>query len=137
MNINLAVKILLLILLAAPHRLVWRVGEPLPEAEGGAAAGILGRDLVLAGGTTWKNGKKLVLRDVQIYSIPDNRWREGPPLPVAVADAAFLTSGAGLDVIGGYDGVNTSKKWWHLDAGKTAWTGIGEIPEPRIYETAG
>jgi N-acetylneuraminic acid mutarotase len=108
----------------------------LPIAEAGAAAGILGHDLVLAGGTTWKSGKKIVLRNVQIYSVPENRWREGPPLPTPNAEAAFLTSSAGLEVLGGYDGENSSRKWWRLDASKAAWTDAGEIPEPRLFGSA-
>ena len=99
---------------------------PCPEA--GGAAGFVGGELVVAGGTAWDGETKVWLSEVQIYNPTRNDWRAGPPLPVGLAYGPFVQSGAGLEVFGGTDGKRVYRESWKLDANTTAWESTGEVP---------
>jgi hypothetical protein len=106
----------------------WSEKHLLPRGVSGAAAASLGGEIVFAGGTTWEEGAKLTLADLQIYSPAADSWRFGPPAPNKIAYAPFLHSGDGLEIFGGADGAGATRAIWKLNPSKTSWTRVGETP---------
>ncbi|MEP6536504.1 MAG: kelch repeat-containing protein [Bryobacteraceae bacterium] len=99
---------------------------PLPEA--GGAAGFVGGELILAGGTAWDGDTKLWLKEVQIYTPAKDSWRAGPPLPRGTAYGPFVHSTGGLEIFGGTDGKQVHRESWKLNSAKTAWESTGTVP---------
>ena len=100
----------------------------MPRPQAGGAAGFIGGELIVAGGTAWDGETKLWLKEVQIYSPARNDWRPGPALPVALAYGPFVHSSNELEVFGGTDGKKVHRESWKLSASKTAWESTGEAP---------
>ncbi|SRR5581483_1166945 len=128
--------LLLFAMLAPAALLVWSEGKPMPEAKGGAAAALLGHELILAGGTTWREGRKLWLADVDIYDIGRADWRKGPRLPSPLAYAPALATATGIEIYGGSDGSRTLRECLRFDAASGAWRPIGRLPEARVLGRA-
>ena len=114
--------------LVAMPSIIWNEKEPMPRPEAGGAAGFTGGELVIAGGTSWDGETKLWLKEVQIYNPVRNVWRQGPPLPLALAYGPFVHSGNELEIFGGTDGKQVHRESWKLNAAKTAWETTGETP---------
>lgn len=103
---------------AAGASLVWSEQAPMLRAQAGGAAMLVGRTMVIAGGTTWENGEKLWLRDVQLFDTQSGVWRKGPELPEAQA----YGPSAGLEIFSG------SRTIWRLDSQLRGWSKAGETP---------
>jgi N-acetylneuraminic acid mutarotase len=117
--------------------ILWRSGAPMPLALAGGASGMVGGELVVAGGTRWENGRKLWLKRVDIYSPERNRWRTGPELPYALAyGGSILTPDGGLEIFGGADGATLHRECWKLDAAKRGWTMTGTLPADLLFAAA-
>src|SRR5438045_600993 len=118
---------LLLLAIAPAMNLVWTERKSMSRAEAGGAAGFLDGELVVAGGTTWDSDTKLWLKDVQIYTPAQDRWRSGPALPAPLAYAPFVSSADGLEIFGGTDGRHVHRESWKLDRSKSKWHATGSI----------
>ena len=114
----------------------WSEKRSLPHGVSGAAAASLDGEIVLAGGSTWEEGVKRTLAELQIYSPAADSWRFGPPMPNKLAYAPFLQSSDGLEVFGGTDGAAATRAIWKLGPGKTTWTRVGETPIDTILGQA-
>ncbi|MBS1825429.1 MAG: hypothetical protein JST93_08925 [Acidobacteria bacterium] len=117
-----------LLLLLATMNWNWMEKTPLPKAQAGGAVALLNGSMVIAGGTNWENDVKHWLRDVQVYDVRADQWRQGPVLPEALGYGPYTQSAAGLEIYGGSDGASTSRKIFSLDAGLKAWKQTGETP---------
>ncbi|MFN7938741.1 MAG: kelch repeat-containing protein [Bryobacteraceae bacterium] len=106
----------------------WMEKTPLPKAQAGGAVALMNGAMVIAGGTHWENDVKLWLRDVQVYDVRSDQWRQGPLLPSALGYGPYTQSSAGLEIYGGSDGVTASRKIYTLDAGLKGWKQTGEAP---------
>jgi hypothetical protein len=108
----------------------------MPRGISGAASTALGGEIVHAGGVTWENEVKLVLDDLQIYSLASDSWRPGPGLPAKAAYAPFVASPDGLEILGGTNGSAAVRARWKLDANKSRWTRGGHTPADTILGQA-
>jgi N-acetylneuraminic acid mutarotase len=127
---------LLFLAMAPPMTIVWKERRPMPRAEAGGAAGFLGGELVIAGGTAWDGDTKVWLNDVQIYQLSQNVWRSGPALPVALAYGPFVQSADGLEIFGGASGRQVYRESWKLDPSKTKWRPTGALPAETLLGRA-
>jgi hypothetical protein len=114
--------------MSTSNTVVWEEKQPMPRAEAGGAAGFVGGELIVAGGTAWDGDVKLWLRDTQIYHPSQDQWRSGPPLPVPLAYGPFVQSDRGLEILGGTDGKLVYRESWKLDAGKAKWEQTSVAP---------
>src|SRR5260221_819960 len=112
--------------------IVWTERRSMPRAEAGGAAGFLGGELVIAGGSAWDGDTKVWLKDVQIYQPSQNAWRSGPALPVALAYGPFVQSADGLEIFGGAAARPVYPEPWHLDSSKTKRRPTGALPDPAL-----
>jgi N-acetylneuraminic acid mutarotase len=117
-------------------KIQWSQKASMLRPQAGAAAALLGGELVLAGGTTWENNVKLYIQDVQIYSPVSGAWRKGPPLPEGLAHGAFAQTPDTLEVFGGATGTAPSRKVWRLDADKAKWTHEDDAPSDFVLGRA-
>lgn len=129
-----------IMLFAAPStQLIWSTKDPMPRAQAGGAAALLGNTMIVAGGTTWENGVKLWLTDVQLYesSAAGGTWRSGPPLLEALAYGPFLQSSSALEIFGGAGSATlASRAIWRIDSALARWTKTGETPADHLLGRA-
>ena len=84
----------------------WVKLAPLPLPRAGCAAGVVGGQLVVAGGTYWLDGKKFWDRRVDAFEPATNRWQPLAQLPQPWGDAAAVAVGESFYILGGgADGV--------------------------------
>jgi len=127
--------VLALSLLAVAGDLDWREGPPMPVALGNHAAAVVDGQVLVAGGTTWRDGRKLWLSDVWASDLKAGNWRRLGDLPEPVGGAATIAAGNALYVIGGSDGVGGSCRCWRLrlEDGGLSVRRLPDLPEPRVY----
>jgi hypothetical protein len=63
----------------------WKQGKDLLLPKGGYGSGFLDGKLVVAGGTHWKDDKKLWLDEVVAYDAAGDKWETLTPLPKPLA----------------------------------------------------
>ncbi len=127
------VAVLLLVAMPAASQLSWENKNPMPRGKAGMATAFLGDDLVLAGGTLWENDVKYYLKEVTLYDTTEDRWRQGPPLPVGLAYGGYRHDNHGMEILGGTDGERVCRDRWKLDSGKTRWRKAGVIPADLLF----
>ncbi|HEY1081682.1 MAG TPA: hypothetical protein VGE29_05435, partial [Prosthecobacter sp.] len=86
----------LLLKLASAEAAGWEKLPPLPEANGGFASGVDNGHVVVAGGTTWKDGQKRWLSAVHLFDPVALKWRPGPVLDSPMAYGVGGESKKGL-----------------------------------------
>lgn len=98
----------------APIAIEWSEGPNMLQATAGSMTGIIGRDLIVAGGTFWHTPEaKRYVPWTQIYDTVGDRWRMGPDMPAERAYAFSVTIGDRLYVMGGagQDGEAVTDGW--------------------------
>jgi N-acetylneuraminic acid mutarotase len=89
---------------------------------------LAGGEIILAGGTNWKDDTKQWLRRIYAYKASSNSWSETGWLDVPIAYAAAGEFDGALWFAGGSSGTNTHTAVWKIDAKhnpKTVFT-LGE-----------
>lgn len=86
----------LLLKLTSAEAAGWEKLPPLPEANGGFASGVDNGHVVVAGGTTWKDGQKRWLSAVHLFDPQALKWRPGPGLDSPMAYGVGGESKKGL-----------------------------------------
>ncbi|PAW89709.1 MAG: hypothetical protein B9S33_02580 [Pedosphaera sp. Tous-C6FEB] len=114
---------------------IWEPLAPLPEPNGGFVCGAIGDNVVVAGGTNWKDGSKHWLDRIWVYEPARKAWREAGRLPVALAYGVAGNSAGAFWFAGGSDGRETHTQLWRMDA-KFAVTTVAKI-EPRLVYASG
>lgn len=95
----------------------WQRLAPLPVGNGGFVSAALNGEIVIAGGTTWKDDTKSWLDQIWIYDPARNAWRDGGRLPVALAYATTGTDRSSLWFAGGSSGTSTHLVLWKMEPG--------------------
>lgn len=129
------VPLLALALLAGTGDHQWREGTPMPVPLGNHAAALVDGQILVAGGTTWRDGRKLWLSDVWAYDLANSAWRRTGALPEPVGGAVGISAGNGLYVLGGSDGITASRRCWRLrlQGGALSLRCLPDLPAPRVY----
>lgn len=100
----------------------WEPIAPLPEPNGGFVAGAVGGRVVIAGGTTWKDGAKQWLDRIHTFDLAANAWRAAGRLDVPLAYAAVDGHAGALWLAGGTDGAQTHRAVRIIDRSFTVKT---------------
>ncbi|MBI5775599.1 MAG: hypothetical protein HZA89_17915 [Verrucomicrobia bacterium] len=103
----------------------WESLAPLPEPNGGSISGVVGDQIVLLGGTNWKDDVKQWLTRIHAYDPKANAWREVGTLAAPLAYAAAGEHAGALWLASGSSGTNTHTAVWIIDrslAAKSAFT---------------
>lgn len=126
------------VMLLAPLLLTsmeWREREPLPVPRAGYIVGVSGKRMLLAGGSYWENGQKILSDRSDFFDPAANRWTPGPALPAPRCDVAVATLRDSVYVFGGV--VNGALTDSVLRFDGKAWREAGKLPQPLMYATIG
>ncbi len=125
-------------LLAIAPALRWKLGRDLPVPKGGYGSGFLDGKLILAGGTYWKDDKKLWLDETVAYHPQADRWESLPPLPKPLAYAASASDGHAFYFLGGAGPETSERRSYRLklENGRYSWEQFTELPMDRCYARA-
>ncbi|MGC9318445.1 MAG: Kelch repeat-containing protein [Armatimonadota bacterium] len=85
-----------------PVSINWSIGPEMLQANAGGMTGIIGDDMIVAGGTFWHTmDSKRLVNWTQIYDIAEGKWRMGPDMPAERAYAFSVVIGDRMYVMGG------------------------------------
>lgn len=110
----------------------WEPLAPLPEPNGGFACGFVNGQLIVAGGTNWKDDTKHWLDVIWRYDPASNQWTSVGKLPQPCAYGASGILDGKLVIAGGSEGNTALKDVISVD-GKGQCLKLGELPEGRVY----
>lgn len=99
-----------------PATAAWEPLPPLPEPNGGFICGVIGRGIVVAGGTNWVDGTKRWLDKIWWLDPKALKWMAKGTLPRPLAYAVSTPWKDGVIVAGGFDGTRARAEVWHLDS---------------------
>ena len=127
---------------APPVQIEWSSGPEMPNPTAGGATGIIGDELIVAGGTFWHTMQsKRYVPWTQIYDITQGRWRLGPDLPSERAYAFSTVIGDALYALGGcgQDGEPRSDGFVLVQREKAdyAWEHGPDLPVAANFQTGG
>lgn len=113
----------------------WELLSPLPAARSRLGLAVIDTDLYVLGGES-RSGQGVAT--VDIFDLKSNQWREGPPMPVAVANAGVTGLGGKIYVAGGSATVEMTEQiadeiqdeLWVFDPASDAWSVAGPLPAP-------
>lgn len=106
-----------------PHRSFaagWEKVASLPEPNGGFACGVVGGEIVIVGGTNWKDDTKHWLKAIHAYNPKTNQWRPAGTLDVPFAYGVAGQDAQALWIASGSSGGTTHRSVWKIDSGLTA-----------------
>ena len=87
----------------APPAIEWARGPNMPAPVAGGATGIIGEQLIVAGGTFWHTMQaKRFVSWTQLYDVAAGTWSMGPDLPRELAYAFAVVVGGRMYLFGGY-----------------------------------
>ena len=123
---------------AAGPVLHWKEGKKLTLAKGGYASGIFNGKLLLAGGTHWKDDKKLWTDEVVAYDPNRDEWETFPPLPKALAYGASASDEAAFYFLGGAGPEKSERAGYRLrrQGGTYRWEEFTQLPMDHSYSRA-
>jgi len=130
--------VLMTTLSAAAQILSWKEGKKLVLAKGGYASGIFEGKLLLAGGTYWKDDKKLWTDEVVAYDPGHDRWDALPSLPKALAYGASAADEEAFYFLGGAGPEQSERAGYRLkrQGGTFQWEEFTRLPMDRSYSRA-
>ncbi len=116
--------------------IIWKPCAPMPQPRAGYAAGVLSSRIIFAGGSSWEGDTKVRTSRVDAFDPECNCWASLPSLPISLSDAAFVTVGNSLFVLGGSDGTNVLDEVYSFNG--ISWNVRPDLrlPEPRVYGAA-
>ncbi|WP_170157336.1 Kelch repeat-containing protein [Roseimicrobium gellanilyticum] len=115
----------------------WEPIAPLPVPNGGFAAGVVQGQLVIAGGTTWKDDVKVWLDEVWLYDATANQWKSIGKLPNPLAYGVSAEVENGLLIAGGYDGKQGRAEVLKIGADKKVTTTPLRLPQATSLAVGG
>lgn len=114
---------------------VWKELAPPPLPRAGCAVGVVGGELVVAGGTYWREGRKFWSERVDTFDPVANLWTARASLPRPHGDVAALEHAGALFVFGGgAEGAATSDVWTLRD---NIWTAPANLALPAPRRSSG
>lgn len=112
--------------------IIWTRDTDIPLPRGGYFAAWYNGGLWLAGGSYWKDGKKLWTDETSFYNPKTKSWLKLNPIPKTFGYGATAQIGKDLYLFGGADGDgNLNKDVYRLRNGN--WSKIGESPNGFVY----
>jgi N-acetylneuraminic acid mutarotase len=114
--------------------ITWSRGPDLPLPRGGYYAAWFQGGLLVAGGTYWKNNKKLWTDKVSFYEPRSNQWSEWGNLPRPLAYGSMVQTNQKAYLIGGSDENELYNDIYQLEG--RGWVRIGEAPFKSVYSAA-
>lgn len=108
----------------------------MPVAAAGGFAASVGDDAIYAGGTSWRTGSREYLDAVNIYRWKTNSWHPGPKLPSPLSYGVCVVTNGGMEIFGGVDGKESSRKCYWLDVKKQKWLPSGTLPRDAVLARA-
>jgi N-acetylneuraminic acid mutarotase len=117
-------------------QVVWQSQSPLPEPRAALLHAVVDGRLLAAGGTLWKDDRKLWSARCDVFDPRTNTWSAGPPLPMPRADSAAVeVDGETLFFGGTSEGRALDDV---LAYGKNGWSSKPEmrLPAARSYAQA-
>lgn len=115
---------------------IWERLAPLPVSNGGFFSGVIDGQIVVAGGTTWKDDVKIWLDQIWAYDPGRNQWRSTGRLPSAVAYPVSAHNGRTVWFASGSSGIRTDQGLWRMDAAG-APKRIAKIDDAFVYAGGG
>lgn len=110
----------------------WSRGPDIPLARGGYFAAWREGGLWIAGGSYWKDGKKLWTRETSLYDPVGKTWLTLKPIPRAIGYGVTAQVGKDIFLLGGTDASGAlNKDIYRLHDG--TWSNVGKSPEGFIY----
>ena len=110
----------------------WERGKDIPLPRGGYFAAWYNGGLWLAGGSYWKDGKKLWTNDASFYNPKTKTWLTVDSIPKAIGYGVTAKVGKDLYILGGADGDgNSNLDVYRLRNGN--WSKIGESPNGFVF----
>ena len=94
----------------------WEHLAPLPEPNGGFFCNAINGEIVVGGGTNWKDGTKHWLSRIHTYNPVTNQWREIGTLDAPLAYAAVGQDADAVWFAGGSSGTATNRVVWKMGA---------------------
>jgi len=116
----------------------WKQGKDLLLPKGGYGSGFLDGKLILAGGTHWKDDKKLWLDEVVAYDPEEDKWEILTPLPKPLAYGASASQDGIFYFVGGAGPERPERAGYRLrkQNGKYRWQQFTTLPMDRCYSKA-
>jgi len=112
--------------------IAWSRGPDIPLARGGYFAAWYEGGLWIAGGSYWKDGKKLWTSEASLYDPRRKTWLTLKPIPRAIGYGVTAQIGEDIFLFGGTDEDGAlNRDIYRLHKG--AWSNIGKSPEGFIY----
>jgi len=116
----------------AQKKIIWERGTDIPLPRGGYFAAWRDGGLWIAGGSYWKDGKKLWTNDSCIYDPKTRKWRGSDPIPKAIGYGVTANIDNELFILGGTDAEGSlNKDIFRFRDGK--WRKVGESPAGFIF----
>jgi N-acetylneuraminic acid mutarotase len=114
----------------------WKERAQLPQARAGCGAGVIGKRMVVAGGSYWDGEKKYWSDRTDLFDPETNTWSPGAPMPQPRSDAASATFRGSVYVFGGVAGGALSADTLRFDGYR--WRSVPEakLPAPLMYPVA-
>ncbi len=112
----------------------WVRGPDIPLPRGGYYAAWHKGGLVLAGGTYWKDKKKIWTDLVSYYNPVQGVWREWTPLPKPLAYGVMANVAGNLYLIGGIDETVLHHDIYKYEGEE--WRKVGQAPAGVVYASA-
>ena len=112
----------------------WSRAVDLPLPRGGYFAAWHNGGVLVAGGTYWKEGKKIWTDAVHFFDPKQGRWFVRTPLPRPLAYGQMISIGGNAYLLGGCDENTVYRTVFRLQS--DGWTRIGELPDSLVYFSA-
>jgi N-acetylneuraminic acid mutarotase len=116
--------------------ILWMERAPLPLPRAGYMAGMLGQDLMVAGGSYWQGGRKYWTDRVDIFNPRSNTWRTGPRLPEPRSDGAEATTLSRFYTLGGVANGRATSDVLALQNGRWKRIPSAALPTPLMNGVA-
>lgn len=113
----------------------WERVADLPQGNGGFAYGLVGGEIVIAGGTNWPGDVKVWLDEIWAFEPKRGSWRQAGRLEKPVAYAAFDANPDGIWLAGGSGGAEAHRSLWQVGKGAVAKR-IAPLPAGAVYASA-
>jgi len=110
----------------------WKRLAPLPESSGGFVCGSIAGQLIVAGGTNWKDDTKCWLDTVSTYDPSQDKWQAAGRLSSPLGYAVYGQDSRDLWFWGGSNGLQTQRTLCKLDEKLSAKT-VATLERGLVY----
>jgi len=114
----------------------WKERAVLPQARAGCGAGVIGKRMVVAGGSYWDKDQKYWSDRTDLFDPETNTWSPGAPMPQPRSDAASATFRGSVYVFGGVVGGSLSNNTQGFDGEHWKELPDAKLPAALMYPVA-